>query len=371
MKSNMKLSTVLFEASNKQLQDKFKTLLSNKSLNLRREVIDEAVRIFGKLPTQKASEILKNFRKFSLDEFINGKYKIYSDFFRVTPQGFGAGELMCVMGIQNSRSGGLAEKDVIIGNEVFEVKEDLKGIRMAKDGRVGKLPFTSKVRQFYNKLGQLGIFDMSKEDMLELLKQIFTEVKTAEQLVDILYEHFIGPDQSYRERINEMNEVPNSMIESIYQGFKKLHTIKSKIKQNKQSINKSKIQVNIGGDKTDILIPTDDANKIKKAKTNQDVTVNIGPKLTGNLKEILFDLFDVLKHEYVTSPKRLPADFRYIVEQYFADFTGMIGFEKGKPIPSLRTSKEFTIYTISSSQAKLRLASSATASFEKDQLIGL
>jgi len=131
------------------------------------------VRMVDKLKTLNkgtVSKINKEMRTYSLKTFQTSGWKTFADFFTVKIERFGAGELMCVMGIKNSRSGGLGEKDLTIDGAnggYYEVKEGPDQIQMAGSGASGKFPYVRKMVQFYQLLDELNLSDKYNDTILK------------------------------------------------------------------------------------------------------------------------------------------------------------------------------------------------------------
>ena len=169
----------------------------------------------------------------------------------------GRGEMMCVMGIKGAESGGNKEKDLIInsekGREVWEVKEDPTGIRMAQSGFSGRFEYIQKMSQFYNMLKIIEL-DSEKDDvLLENLKKVFAQEQVANDMLSILKFNFRGDGygQSKKDKeegtaITKANffdrmivaaEFPTGVIDLHYTGFQKLSKLKADILKNSDLIN--------------------------------------------------------------------------------------------------------------------------------------
>jgi Mn-dependent DtxR family transcriptional regulator len=100
------------------------------------------IQVFEKLSQQQQSQIIQVIsNNYSIDSFEKNIKKlalIFEPFFEVQLTGAGKGELLPLLSIGNSRSGGTAEKDVIVDNQIIEVKElDAGGkFRTGKTGSI-------------------------------------------------------------------------------------------------------------------------------------------------------------------------------------------------------------------------------------------
>ena len=148
-----RLTEAKLGASGKALMAK----LADPKLNIRPEALTQIQKVLETSSESDQKILLSKFQTYTLDQFIKGGYKVFEKFFDAkSSQGMGRGEMMCVMGIKDSRSGGTAEKDLVINSGpkkgVWEVKEDPTGIRMAQAGFSGRFGYIQKMTEFYNML---------------------------------------------------------------------------------------------------------------------------------------------------------------------------------------------------------------------------
>lgn len=343
--------------------------------NLRTEVYTKMVAKLKSLPKEKIKKISKELRTYSLKQFISTGWKTFEDFFTVKIERFGAGELMCVMGIKNSRSGGVAEKDLTIdgaGGGYFEVKEGPDQIQMAGSGASGKFPYVRKMISFYQLLDELNLRDRSNDENLRnQLDQLFKTEQVAERIFNALIMNFRGDSDkkegNYFDKFESLNELPGGMIQKHLEGFRILNSAKTSILGNKDIMAKSKLQISTPQFDDSYYITTADAEKIKNAENDTDVKIHKGSPITKETKTVASALVSILKFEYVSTPTNLVRDIAIVKEKYFESIDGLVWFEKadkGDAKPNLGYNKNFVIQGISLNMGKMRRTEKATYEFE-------
>jgi hypothetical protein len=277
--------------------------LQNPELGVRAEAIPLAEAIMASLSPAEQKEIFNNFRKFSISQYINGKWKIFEKFFNITFQGFGRGELMALMALKGSRSGGQVEKDIIIGNNIFEVKEDPNNIRMAKVGFSSKFIYVKKIKKFYELLEELGVDDPGNDDILyEQLKYIFINNDEAKEVFTTLIAFRGSKGMNYFEKVQSAAELPTSLIQSNFNCFKILNKYKDITRGSQSTLTKSKLTVTTPSVDSGYWITTKDAEKIQQSKPESTVSIHKGPEITSQSKSIVYTILNILKFSYTINP---------------------------------------------------------------------
>lgn len=342
--------------------------LQNPELGVRAEAIPLAEAIMLSLSPAEQKEIFNNFRKFSISQYINGKWKIFEKFFNITFQGFGRGELMALMALKGSKSGGQVEKDIIIGNNIFEVKEDPNSIRMAKVGFSSKFIYVKKIKKFYELLEELGVDDPGNDDILyEQLKDIFINNNEAKEVFTTLIAFRGSKGMNYFEKVQSAAELPTSLIQSNFNCFKILNKYKDITRGSQSTLTKSKLTVTTPNADSGYWITTKDAEKIQQSKPESTVSIHKGPEITSQSKSIVYTILNILKFSYTINPVLLSKDIAERKDVYFSEITALLYHYSGKPQPYIGVDEQFVIYTITGNQGKMRLATAATAEFERLQ----
>ena len=359
-------------------------IMSSPEIGLRKEALTLLQAAITKLSEADQKLVRSKLRTLTLDKFINGGWETFKPFFDITIQGFGRGELMCVMAIKDSRSGGTAEKDLFIAkgpkSGMWEVKEDPTGIRMAQAGAAQKFKYVKRIRKFYELLEVLGINNKAQDKVLKSqLDLIFKKDKIAVDLFETLVTNFRG--DKYKgseedegstsgmfERISSGNELPSGIIQLHKDGFEKLATYRKAIINNPDLLSNSKLIVKSADKEDGYWITSADAAKLKTAKADDEVEIHKGPKIEKGTKELLYGLVDLMNFEYSKNPQLIAEDLAERKNIYFSDINGYVYFFKKNPQPNIGFGKDFVVYGISQGQGKMRLAKMATTEIEKEQV---
>jgi hypothetical protein len=364
--------------SGKEIYD----IMSNPDIGLRKEALSLLQAKIATLSEKEQLEVRSKLRTLTLDKFVSGGWKTFEKFFDITIQGFGRGELMCVMAIKDSRSGGTAEKDLFIASGpksgMWEVKEDPTGIRMAQAGAAQKFNYVKRIRKFYEMLEGLGLNNKGQDKVLKKqLDLIFKQDKIAAEVFKTLVENFRGDGYKVSdeedsgagmfERITSGNELPSGIIQLHMDGFEKLKTYRKNIINNPDLLSNSKLIVKSADKEDGYWITSADAAKLKSAKPDDDVEIHKGPKIEKGTKELLYAIVDIMNFVYSKNPIQIAKDLAERKEIYFSDINGYVYFFKKNPQPNIGFSKDFVVYGISQGQGKMRLASMATNEIEKEQ----
>ena len=359
-------------------------IMSNPDIGLRKEALALMQGIIAKLSEKEQTEVRSKLRTLTLDKFVAGGWKTFEKFFDVTIQGFGRGELMCVMAIKDSRSGGTAEKDLFISSGpksgMWEVKEDPSGIRMAQSGAAQKFKYVKRIRKFYEMLESLGINNRAQDKIFKSqLNLIFKEDKLATEIFNTIVNNFRGDNYKASasdeeagtggmfERVSSANELPSGVIQMHMDGFEKLKSYRKDIINNPDILANSKLIIKTADKEDGYWITSDDAAKLKSAKPEADVEIHKGPKIEKGTKELLYGLVDIMNFDYSKNPSLIAEDLAERKNIYFSDINGYVYFFKKNPMPNLGTGADFVVYGISQGQGKLRLAKLGKSKFEIEQ----
>ena len=363
--------------------DELLAKLSDKALNIRPEALSQIESILGKRSAEEQKELNSKFQTFDLKTFIASGWKIFEPFWDAkASQGMGRGEMMCVMGIKGGASGGNKEKDLIInseaGRQVWEVKEDPTGIRMAQSGFSGRFEYIQKMTQFYNMLKIIELDKGEDDVLLETLKKVFAEEEVANKMLSILKFNFRGDGygQSKKDKeegatITKANffdrmivaaEFPTGVIDLHYAGFKKLSELKVDILKNSDLINNAKLLVKTADKDSEYFINKDDAKDIENAKPGEEVRIRVAAPVEKDFKIFLYNILNIFNFDFVKTPDEIPQDFVKRKNEYFSDINGYVYFYDGKEEPHKGFAEDFVIYGISQGMGKMELAKIAEKS---------
>ena len=114
-----------------------KIISTLKSSGIRKDVLDSIKNILLKYDENQLKNFISKFKTYSVND-IDIIYKTFSDFFNITTKGLGRGEVMLIIGLKDSKSGGQSSKDIEINGKIYEVKELSTGeFNLASDGYIG------------------------------------------------------------------------------------------------------------------------------------------------------------------------------------------------------------------------------------------
>lgn len=375
----VKLTEAKLGASGKSLMTK----LAEPKLNIRPEALTQIQKVLETFSEKDQALLLSKFQTYTLDQFVKGGYKIFEKFFDAkSSQGMGRGEMMCVMGIKDSRSGGTAEKDLVINSGpkkgVWEVKEDPTGIRMAQSGFSGRFGYIQKMTQFYNMLKVIELDKGEDDALLENLKKVFTDKNVASEMLSILTTNFRGDGygQSKKDKeegttITKANffdrmvvaaEFPTGVIDLHYAGFKKLSALKKDILKNSDLVNNAKLLIKTSEKDSEYFINKDDAKDIENAKPGEEVKIKVAAPAAKDFKVFLYNILNIVNFDFVKDPDAIPQDFVERKRAYFSDINGYVYFDKNIAVPKLGNAANFAIYGISQGMGKMESIEIAMAS---------
>jgi hypothetical protein len=366
--------------------------LADPKLNIRPEALTQIQKVLETFSDSDQKILLSKFQSYTLDQFIKGGYKVFTKFFDAkSSQGMGRGEMMCVMGIKDSRSGGTAEKDLVINSGpkkgVWEVKEDPTGIRMAQAGFSGRFGYIQKMTEFYNMLKVIELDKGNDVELLENLKKVFTDESIAAEMLAILTTNFRGDGygQSKKDKeegatITKANffdrmivaaEFPTGVIDLHYAGFRKLSALKKDILKNSDLVNNAKLLVKTPEKDSEYFINKDDAKDIENAKSGDEVRIKVAAPAKKDFKVFLYNILNIVKFDFVKDPDLIPQDFVDRKRAYFSDIEGYVYFLKNNSTPYLGDQSNFVIYGISQGMGKMEsieIAAGGKSAFLKRQV---
>jgi len=377
----------------------FKTKLSKIEWENKAKTNKKILEIFYTLGEKEQKNCVKLFQTSTLDEYIETTWSTWKPFFDVNPSGMGRGEAMSVMAIAGAKSGGTKQKDLILipSEGIWEVKEKPDSIRLAKSGAVGKFVYANEIRKFYELLTDIKLNDQGNDNKLKTnIKALIGDKEESTKIFNILVNNFRGDEYSktknkdgddepaddsinegnFFERISNGGELPSGVIELHYQGFQALKKKIDIVKQNKDLLANAKLILRTPEFDVDpeFYINPKDAEKIKKASGQKSTKVDItiaAPANEANVK-FVYAMLAIMRHIFVITPDAIPKDFKTVLDNYFKSdgvkIEGILWFlggkSKSKEIaqPHRGTRKDWVIFGISQSQAKVKRRETASRS---------
>lgn len=291
----------------------------------REEVLDKVNKILLNYNSTQLKIFIDNFRKYTVND-LDKIYDIFaSDFFDIKVKGLGSGELMLLIGLKDSTSGGLSTKDIKINGEVYEVKElDSGQFNLASDGYISGTSYLKNLLTFKSLLTQ---------DVAESLD--LTEEEKAIVLFTIEY---------YTK--NEPNNGSEGFFKRLTQTCE---ILKKKLPSQKETpikyISANNKKIAISDEDYDKLIPN---------------AGSISIDLKDELEDIKLKINKLKRHPWIEDPEIILKELNQKLESYFDGVNYIIlfdfpGFPKGKLLSSEEAKKmfEFGRVTLNSINAKL------------------
>jgi len=264
-------------------------------------ILKQIKAIYYNNPGQK--EFIDNFRKYDINQ-LNTIFSAYTNYLNVGSnlKGIGRGEFALILGLKNSRSGGTSEKDILIGDDIYDVKELANGeFRTGSSGYITTTVFKNNFDYFVSLL-----LKVAGEDLQDL-KELGNE--EIEKHIIELIKYYQGAFKSGNISEGTLNKIKN-LSEELHEYFK----------ENKKDYGDA-VPVKIGGIK--FLISQDTFNKIKSGELK---TVDLGTELAQQ-KSILHKLKN---HPWVVNSENFTNDLNQIWKDYLKGVTGLIMYDEGK-----------------------------------------
>ena len=292
-----------------------KIMSTLKSAGIRKDVLNDIKNVLLDYNENQLKNFIYNFRKYDINN-ITDIYKTFSDFFNITTQGLGKGEVMLIIGLEDSKSGGTSSKDIEVKGEIYEVKELTNGeFKLASDGYISGTAYLQNLTTFKK----------------YLTKEVVPALDITEDEANILYDTI-----NYYTK-NEPNNASREFINNLERSCKIL----------KQSITKTSIQtinyITVKGKK--IAISDEDWDKIQAG--SGPVTISFGDEVN----EVKVNLSKLDKHPWVLNPKEVKDNLNIIWNKFLSKMKGMIFFNypgksEGVKMDIEEVKKNFTPFRI-------------------------
>lgn len=219
---------------------------------------------------------------------------VYKDFYDAkASKGMGRGEVMIILGIKDSKSGGTAEKDILVNGQTFEVKEiSGKEFSPAKDGDINGTEYNANYNQFKTTFSN---------SVLEVLEEHVTdeEFKLLKEV------------QAYTQKNSTRNQ-KSSYVRALTSVAQILS--RALPEAEKEEVN----YINVNGGRN-IAISADDANQITPGST---INITLGDELQDAKRHI----DSLKKHPWIVKPGVHVTQLESILSKFFEGLNGMILF---------------------------------------------
>ena len=280
----------------------------------RKEALDQIENILTNYSPEKLKIFIDNFRKYTVND-LDKIYDIFaSDFFNVKAgKGEGRGETMLLIGLKDSKSGGIEAKDIIIDGKIYEVKE-LSGnlFSLAGDGSIAGTSYLKNLINFK------PLFTKDVANSLDLTEE---EKKIINATIDYYTKY-----------------EPNNGSAGFLKYLKRTcEILKEKISTQKANPTK---YISAGGKK--ITISDEDYDKL----TPQAGAVNID--LGDELADTKIKINKLKRHPWVEDPNLIMDELNQKYNSFLENIDYLIiynfpGSPKGKLISSKEAKKLFTV----------------------------
>jgi len=286
----------------------------------------EILGIFKSLKPDVQNKIKKEIGNNSIQEFkskLRELSTLFAPFFDLTSQGAGRGELLPLLTIKGSKSGGTAEKDIIVGDIILEVKElDAQGkFRTAKTGSIRDTDL-----------------DSNMQTLIKIFKNLENLPEDLQKQKEIILDYY---QQTYKFGSGKPDFFVKEVI-GLVEGLKELQ-----------------------------LNPKDYL-KLKGKKyfysENPDGTIT----LAGEVEENSANLTKLVRHPYYQNPRTLIDDFYDLKDTFLDTIDYLLLFANKQPLnPILFDSKEAkeNVYPYDVNQQTIRLGYGKESKIKLEQLV--
>jgi hypothetical protein len=236
----------------------------------------------------KFQDFLSKFRSYGIED-ISEITKNFQDFYNIITKGIGRGEVMLIMGLKDSKSGGTATKDIELNGKTYEVKELSGGeFSLASDGYITNSPYIANLNLLKKYLNK---------NVVPLLNVSDAEANILYKTIDYYTEN--GPNNASRGFINNLEKSCEILNKSI-----------------KDATTEKINYISVGGNK--IAVSDEDYKKIKAG--SGPVTVSFG----SQVDDAKVSLYKLDKNPWVNNPSQVKKDLQILWDNFLTKLDGMI-----------------------------------------------
>jgi hypothetical protein len=277
-----------------------------KNAGLRKEALEAVKNKLLGYNEDQLSNFKSKFRSYTLNDDIGNLFNDFKDFYDVVFKGLGRGEVMLILGLKDSKSGGTSSKDIEINGKIYEVKELSNGeFNLASDGYITNTPYLQNLSSLKKHL---------TKEVANVLEIEDNERAIINQTIDYYTEN--GPNNASRGFLNDLEKTCQILNKNIS-------------KTNIQNVN----YISVGGKK--IAISDEDWNKIKAG--SGPVTISFGDEID----ETKVNLSKLNTHPWVKNPSQVKGNLYDIWNNFLSKIDGMVFFNyPGRPQGILMNKEE-------------------------------
>jgi hypothetical protein len=303
--------------------------LSDAVLDQIKDTFDQ--KLAGEEGTKYLNSFEASFRQKDISQ-IKDIFNIFGDYFNIRDKGMGAGEITTLLGVKDSRSGGTADKDILVGDSTYDVKElDANGqFRTASGGYITTSDFKKKFDYLISLLNQLRGSKDNKGT---------TGNVSADSQIDKLLAYY---NSAYKS---------GGISGGTFKDIKKLCNL---LKDLELTGKINKLYVKVGNRKFSVDKETYD--KIQGGEVISNVT--LGPEISSENSL----LTKIKNHPWIENPELVYEDLNIVWNEFLDTIQGLILVDKKSGIPTLYTSdelkKKFAPVRVVQNQINVKMKSS-------------
>jgi len=280
----------------------------------RADVLPQVEEILTNYSPEQLKIFTDNFRKYTVND-LDRIYDVFaSDFFNIkAKEGEGRGEVMLLIGLKDSKAGGLKTKDITIDGKIYEVKE-LTGneFRTGSDGSIAGTSYLKNLINFKTLLNK---------DIIDSLDLTEEEKKIIDRTIDYYTKY--EPNNGSAGFLKDLKET--------------CAVLKNKISTQKETPIR---YISAGGKK--IAVNDDDYNKL----VPQAGSINID--LGDELQDTKIKINKLKRHPWIEDPNLVMEELRQKLDSFIKSVDYFIlfnypGSPKGKLLSSKETTEQFMV----------------------------
>lgn len=334
-------------------------------LNLSDDLTQQVQERYKNLSPQEKAEFDKNYRRHTIDSYMSGGYKAFTNFYDILPTGksaagMGKGEIQILLAVKDSQPGGTASHDIIMPGGEWEVKEIGKLPRLTKSGEMGKAPegktfrpaksgmpidgdlLTQTVNFFNDIVKPLADMGDSFEELKDLVdphswKQLNDLIQVLERIFVPLMDNVASTEISYKSGWSQM-----------YKGWELIHDILWKSDLD-ADIRDTRLTIKTGNQTLSYWITAEDFEKIQQgAGEANEVSIRIGQQISNETNDAAI-WFNKLKHnDLVRNPNYMIQLLNTTKNRFFQEILGLIAYDVNNPgVPLVTVATDWAIIGLS------------------------
>jgi hypothetical protein len=281
-----------------------------KDTGLNDDILDKIGTIFNneyeKNPNYLSKFSKENFRGRNIED-IKTIFNLFPEYVDIKGTGLGRGEIATIIGVKDSRSGGTAEKDIHVGDNVYDVKELSAGeFRTASGGYITTSDFKKHLDYLLSLL----------ESLIGKDKKGTTGDNSIDNKINILLNYY--KEGGYK--TGGISEGAINSIEDLCKDLKDLD-LSSETQPN---------YIKIGNKKFSLDKETYD--KVQKGEPINNI--NLGDPISDKISL----LTKIKKHPWISNPELVKENLNELWKEFLTTIQGLILIKKG--IPEFYTSEQ-------------------------------